>query len=85
LAGDVAEYKEPSDQFFAKMVAKAGQSAALEALFGMQANDIAASVASILKVEGQRAQAPAHKNVACHHLNYFVSAVGQQALTTVEW
>ena len=85
LAGDVAAYKEPADQFFAKMLAKAGQSTIFEALFGMQANDIAVSVESILGDDRKRAIAPIRKNVACHHLNYFISEAGQQALTAVEW
>ncbi len=83
LAGDVDEYKEPSDEFFAKMLAKVGQSSIFETLFGMKANDIAVSVESILGVE--RKIAPTRKNVACHHLNYFVSEAGQQALNAVEW
>lgn len=85
LAGDVDTYEEPSDQFFAKMLAKVGQSSVFEALFGMKANDIAVSVESILGVESGRANVPARTNVACHHLNYFVSPAGQQALKAVQW
>jgi len=85
LAGDVDEYKEPSDQFSAKMLAKAGQSFIFEALFSRKANDIAVSVESILGVESTRTIAPTRKNVACHHLNYFVSEAGQKALQAVEW
>jgi pimeloyl-ACP methyl ester carboxylesterase len=85
LAGDVDAYKEPSDAFFARMVAKAGQSFIFEALFARQANDIAVGVESILGVGDQRAIAPVRRNVACHHLNYFVSESGQQALTAVHW
>jgi pimeloyl-ACP methyl ester carboxylesterase len=85
LAGDVDAYKEPSDQFFAKMLAKVGQSSLFEALFGMKANDIAVSVDSILGVESKRAITPVRQNVGCHHLNYFVSDAGQKALTAVEW
>lgn len=85
LAGDVDAYKEPSDEFFAKMVAKAGQSFIFEALFARQANDIAVGVESILGVGGQRANAPVRHNVACHHLNYFVSETGQKALAAVVW
>lgn len=85
LAGDVEQYKEPTDRFSAKMLAKAGQSFIFEALFGMQANDIAVSVESILGVESTRTLAPIRKNVACHHLNYFISEAGQQALQAVAW
>jgi pimeloyl-ACP methyl ester carboxylesterase len=83
LAGDVDKYQEPSDVFFARLLAKAGQSAAVEAVFGTQANDIAVGVESILGIEGQRSIAPIRRNVACHHLNYFVSAAGQEALRAV--
>jgi pimeloyl-ACP methyl ester carboxylesterase len=85
LAGNVETYQEPSDPFFARMLARAGKSVLFEALFGMQANDIAVSVDSILEVGAKRAVAPARKDVACHHLNYFVSAAGQKALAALEW
>jgi pimeloyl-ACP methyl ester carboxylesterase len=85
LAGDVDEYNEPGDPFLARMLAKAGRSVLFEALFGMKANDIAVSVESILGVEANRAIPPTRKNVACHHLNYFVSRAGQHALSAVEW
>jgi hypothetical protein len=85
LAGDVNAYKESTDQFFANMLAKAGQSVVFEALFTMQANDIAVSVDSILGIQSQRAIAPMHQAVPCHHLNYFISDAGQKALTAVKW
>lgn len=85
LAGDVKQYQEPSDQFFAKMLAKVGKSSAFEMLFGMQANDIAVGVESILAVSGSRNPMPTRGNVSCHHLNYFVSEAGQAALAKAEW
>jgi hypothetical protein len=85
LAGDVEQYQEPSDGFFAAMLAKTGRSVAFEALFGAQANDIAVGVESILGIDRQRSIPPISSNVACHHLNYFVSDVGQRALTAVQW
>jgi pimeloyl-ACP methyl ester carboxylesterase len=85
LAGDVDAYKEPSDELFARMLTKAGQSFIFEALFARQANDIAVGVESILGVGGQRSIAPVRRNVACHHMNYFVSESGQQALMAVQW
>lgn len=85
LAGDVDQYKEPSDQFFARMLTKAGQSFIFETLFARQANDIAVADNSILGVGGQSAIVPIRRNVACHHLNYFASEAGQQALTAVNW
>jgi hypothetical protein len=67
------------------MLAKAGQSFIFETLFARQANDIAVGVESILGIEGRRSIAPIRRNVACHHLNYFVSESGQKALTAVQW
>lgn len=85
LAGDVAAYKEPADARFERLLAKAGTSVVFEALFGNQANDIAVGVESILGVQGERRLPPVQKNVACHHLNYFISTAGQQALKDVAW
>jgi pimeloyl-ACP methyl ester carboxylesterase len=85
LAGDVANYREPSDDRFARMIAKAGKSFVFDALFAHQANDIAVGVESILGIDGQRRTPPVRNNVGCHHMNYFVSAAGQQALKAVAW
>jgi hypothetical protein len=85
LAGNVAEYREPSDGFFARMLTKAGQGPVFDALFAHQPNDIAVGVGSIVDVGAGRAIAPVCQNVACHHLNYFVSAPGQAALRAVRW
>ena len=85
LAGDIDAYKEPSDAFFAKLLTKAGQGFVFDALFAQQANDIAVGVESILGIEGPRSIAPLRRTIACHHLNYFVSQSGQQALTEVHW
>jgi hypothetical protein len=85
LAGDVDKYKEPTDDLFAKLLAKTGQSFIFDALFAMKANDIAVSIDSITRVGGTRASAPKTSQVACHHLNYFVSSAGQQALMAVAW
>lgn len=85
LAGDVDAYQEPSDAFFARMLDKAGKGPLFDALFAHQRNDIAVAVPSILGVGPGRAVAPVVRNVACHHLNYFVSAPGQAALRSVRW
>ncbi|MGH7495080.1 MAG: caspase family protein [bacterium] len=85
LAGDVEAYQEPSDQFFRKLLAKAGKGFAFSALFGSGAHDLAAGVESILGIDGARNPLPRRENVACHHLNYFVSEAGQKALAGVEW
>jgi hypothetical protein len=85
LAGDVDTYKEPADQLFAKMLAKAGRSFIFEALFAQKPNDIAVGVESIFGVGDGRSGRPNRRNVACHHLNYFASEAGQQALIAAEW
>ncbi|MEO8070669.1 MAG: hypothetical protein ABI652_04660, partial [Acidobacteriota bacterium] len=85
LAGDVGAYKPAADGLFEKLLAKTGQGVVFDALFSLHANDIAVSVDSILGVANRRALAPVRRDVACHHLNYFVSDVGQAALTAVEW
>lgn len=88
LAGDVDQYHEPTDGLFAKLLAKTGRGALFDALFANQANDIAVAIDSIVKVGGGggvRSHPPKTRQVACHHLNYFVSSAGQQALQTVAW
>lgn len=85
LAGNVDEYQEPSDAFFAQLIAKIGQNDAFELLFGQRPNDIAVGVDSILTFGTARPTEPARQHIACHHLNYFVSDTGQAALKKVAW
>jgi pimeloyl-ACP methyl ester carboxylesterase len=85
VAGNVREYREPTDALFAKLLAKVGQSVLFDALFAQKANDIAVAVDSIRRVTPRRVSPPEVVNVNCHHLNYFVSEVGQQALRRVAW
>lgn len=85
LAGDVQSYQEPSDEFFPKLLAKTAKGQALGVLFGSDAHDIAVSVESILGVTGSRQPQPKKRNISCHHLNYFASEAGMQALGEVEW
>jgi pimeloyl-ACP methyl ester carboxylesterase len=85
LAGNVNDYKAAADGLVGKLLAKTGQGVVFDAIFGQKAHDIAVSVESILGTEHTRAIAPARADVACHHLNYFDSSVGQAALTAVEW
>ena len=85
LAGNVDDYRTDADGLVGKLLAKTGQGVMGEALFSLHANDIAVSVESILGVENGRKAVPVRQNVACHHLNYFDSGVGQAALTKVDW
>jgi Caspase domain len=85
VAGDVNVYEEPSDALFARLLAKVGQSTAFDLLFARKPNDIAVAVPSILSAGAGRAQPPRRFEVACHHMNYFVSPAGQAALRAVAW
>ncbi len=86
LAGDINEYKEPAERsFLQNLLAKIGKGFVFDFLFSERAHDIAVSVKSILGIDGNRNPVPTRKNVACHHLNYFVSEAGQKALQAVEW
>ncbi len=85
LAGSIEQYQEASDQFFAKLLDKVGKSSLFEALFGTDSHDIAVRVDSIFGVPAARQPQPVKRPVACHHLNYFVSEAGMQALAGVDW
>jgi pimeloyl-ACP methyl ester carboxylesterase len=86
LAGDINEYQEPAERsFLHKVLDKVGKGFVFGLLFGAHPHDIAVSVESILGVDGGRNPAPVRKNVPCHHLNYFISAAGQEELKKVEW
>jgi len=84
IAGDVNAYRESADPFFGRLLAKLGRSVLMEALFQMQPNDIAVGVDSIRQV-GEWASLPKRADAACHHLNYFTSDAGRQALKAVNW
>jgi pimeloyl-ACP methyl ester carboxylesterase len=85
LAGDIDAYKACGDPLFDALLVKVGQSRIFGALFAEKPNDIAVGVQSILGVAAERAPAPTCAGVACHHLNYFTSASGQEALKAVKW
>jgi len=85
LAGDVATWQEPGDALSGQLLGKLGQGMVFDTLFANQAHDIAVGVESILGVQGERRHPPVRRNVACHHMNYFVSQPGQQALMSVAW
>jgi hypothetical protein len=85
LAGDVDAYEEPTDAFFGELLAKLGRGVAFDLLFGRGRHDIAVATESIGAVDATRAQPPRVVPVACHHLNYFESAAGRQALSEVDW
>jgi pimeloyl-ACP methyl ester carboxylesterase len=85
LAGDVDAYREPADPFFARMLATAGQSFVMAALFERQAHDIAVGVESIFGLDDRRAIVVSRRTVACHHLNYFASPAGRASLASVDW
>ena len=83
LAGDIDAYSETQDAFFGRLMVKAGRSGAFDLVFNHQPNDIAVGVESIQGVRGLRAIAVERHAVACHHLNYFASPAGREALKKV--
>jgi hypothetical protein len=86
VAGDIDAYEiAPTERFVPELMAKAGKSVLVEALFGMKTNDIAVGVESILGPGANRPTAPASFSAACHHLNYFTSPAGQAQLKGVAW
>ena len=86
IAGDIDAYEiGPTERFQSELLAKAGKSILVEALFGMKANDIAVGVESILGAGANRATTPVRFSAACHHLNYFTSPAGQEQLKRVAW
>lgn len=85
LAGNVDEYKPQAGDHFDRLTTSLGRSFLFDALFTLKANDIAVSVESITKVGGGRSKVPQVTQVACHHLNYFESVAGQQALRAIAW
>lgn len=85
LAGDVRTYQHAGDALVARLLARAGKSVAFDALFGSDGHDVVASVGSTLGVDGPRRLPPVRHTVACHHLNYFSSQAGHQALRLVAW
>ena len=85
LAGDVRDYRESADPFVAKLIAKLGRGVLFDTLYQDAGHDIAVSDDSIRGVADARHPAPAKYNVICHHLNYFVSDAGLQAMAEVAW
>ncbi len=85
LAGDIEEYEETGEAAIAKLLDKVGKGMLFDVLYGNQPHDIAVSVDSILSVDNNRTPTPQKSNVACHHLNYFISQQGLKALAAVKW
>lgn len=85
LAGDVEHYVDPADKLFPHLLEKTGKSMIFEAMFKNEAHDMAASIDSIRSVDDSRKPAPNKVIVPCHHINYFSSEVGIEALGKVNW
>ena len=85
LAGDVDRYQDADDAMFDALLVKTGRGPLFDALFSSGPNDIAVGVPSIFGEAVPAVAAAAHTAVACHHLNYFSTAVGQAALKSVDW
>jgi len=85
LAGDIRDYREESDALLARLTAKIGKGALFDAIYRGAGHDIAVSTASIQGVPDPRRPAPERYEVACHHMNYFVSETGLRTLAVVDW
>lgn len=85
LAGDVDRYHDADDAFFDELLVKTGRGPLFDALFASGPNDIAVAVPSIFGEAVPAVAAATHSNVACHHLNYFTTAVGRDALKAIDW
>jgi hypothetical protein len=85
LAGNVADYQAPDRPSFDRLLTKITRSAPFGALFGGDGNDIAVAVHSIRLDDGPGHHPAVRADVACHHLNYFSSAAGLDALRAVTW
>ena len=85
LAGDVDRYQDADDALFDELLVKTGRGPLFDALFSSGPNDIAVGVPSIFGEAVPAVAAATHTSVACHHLNYFSTAVGQAALNSVDW
>ena len=85
LAGDIREYREDSDPLLARLTAKLGKGALFDALYQNAPHDITVSVNSIQGVPDPREPPVRGHEVPCHHLNYFASETGSDALTRVAW
>lgn len=85
LAGDIRAYDEEADGLVARLTAKIGKGALFDTIYKDAGHDIAVASASIQGVPDPRQPEPARCEVACHHLNYFVSEAGLAALGSVEW
>ncbi len=85
VAGDIREFKESSNQLFAKLIAKLGAGVVFDILYQNAGHDIAVSNDSICCVAADRFPAPNKGTVICHHLNYFGSEAGLQSMTKIKW
>jgi len=79
LAGDITEYEVPEKGFLGRLIEKI-ETGIGKLAYGREPNDIAVSVESIKKVDDKRSPGPEKIDLVCHHLNYFVSEAGLNAL-----
>ncbi|MGI9628654.1 MAG: lipase family alpha/beta hydrolase, partial [Longimicrobiales bacterium] len=85
LAGNIEKYAEESDRMGANLLEKVGKGLLLNALHGSPKHDIAVGLDSIRAVSEDRSPSPDKRNVNCHHMNYFASSTGLEALRDVSW
>lgn len=82
LAGNIADYNEQYDSLMAKLTAKIGKGNIFDILFEGTGHDIAVSLPSIHGILG-RQPLPTKQVIGCHHLNYFTSKAGLEALASI--
>jgi pimeloyl-ACP methyl ester carboxylesterase len=85
LAGDIRDFEETSGGLVATLTEKIGKGALFDALYRNEGHDIAVALESIEGVPEPREPAPARREVACHHLNYFASDAGLEGLASIDW
>lgn len=85
VSGDIRDYREESDKLIPKLIAKLGGGPLFDALYQDAAHDIAVSDASIRSIADTRTPPPRKYSVICHHLNYFISEAGLNAMSNVNW
>ncbi len=85
VAGDIRDYRESTDQIAAKLIAKIGTGILFDRMYKNAGHDIAVADDSIRGVADNRTPPPRKENIICHHLNYFASDAGLNAMTKVNW
>ncbi len=85
VAGNVERFRETSGRFLPELIDKIGKSALFDLMFSHAPHDLAVEADSIKAVNSGRQPPPLTIDVACHHLNYFLSDSGHKGLADINW